>query len=273
MTAATLHVSSASELIDALCDSSLRAPIFRGHSDASFSLVPSSLRSVQATDNVRRLGRVLRSQESDLDRAEMQVHFELAALIAFFAASDRQGLSVPGPAAFLRRFIHEPNTSLAAAHILRELDGPWLPETLFDLAALAQHYGVPTRLLDWSFNPLVACYFATRESNSRFIAICVCETDVRMFRLRVVTPPYAANPNLAAQKGVFTTIVTEPPLATDGPGTVDRRAHDEHAQTGPFTRYVLSRDHVPDLQSLLIRLGVTTAGLFPGYHGVVDEMT
>ena len=26
----------------------------------------------------------------------------------------------------------------------------WLPEDLYELAGLAQHYGVPTRLLDWS---------------------------------------------------------------------------------------------------------------------------
>jgi hypothetical protein len=60
-----------------------------------------------------------------------------------------------------------------------------LPTTSFDWTFLMQHYGVPTRLIDWSESPLVAMFFAV-DAYTRHL-----DTDAAVWCLK----PVALNKN------------------------------------------------------------------------------
>jgi hypothetical protein len=57
--------------------------------------------------------------------------------------------------------------------------GPLIPSSEIEWLAVAQHHGLPTRLLDWTRNPLVGVYFSVEDGRLR-------ELDSTLFALRGV---------------------------------------------------------------------------------------
>ena len=58
----------------------------------------------------------------------------------------------------------------------------FIPRDDWDWLALASHHGVPTRLLDWSWNPLIAAYFAVREEWKDDSVIYAYRSGTKMLR-------------------------------------------------------------------------------------------
>ncbi len=115
-----------------------------------------------------------------------------------------------------RRSLHENELHMLDEFKLRSR--PFLsttPENEWNWLALAQHHGMETRLLDWTFNPMVALYFALAEADSSQPVVWIAMTtpshiltpleDADPFDLKRTTffRPNLISPRIIAQDGWF----------------------------------------------------------------------
>lgn len=206
--------------------------IFRGQSSDKYALLPSALRKnlyEETNPNANRDEEYYAYAASEYG----QIESEAQLLFSFFKRCDNAHLFVPEVQRLRDSF-----PFILDFHFLLSHE-KWIAKEYQEIAALAQHYGVPTRLLDWTTDINVALYFASssvirkratqqekasacfdkpdKEQNMELWAldsiIIFAEKEMAL-PLRFVRPRYYDNVNLAAQKGILTYWQVEKPMIT-----------------------------------------------------------
>lgn len=135
--------------------------LYRGHGKAdTYKLIPGLLRNLE---NRRKL-----------KRCEFYIE-ELRSLLLFYHEANKHGLYVPiVPEFFKHGLVNKTDLSL----IIKENDWRWLSDDIIELVSLAQHYGLKTRVLDWTRDIRVALYFACMEEiNDEDMAIWCIDAE------------------------------------------------------------------------------------------------
>lgn len=146
------------------------------------------------------------------------------------------------------------------------------PKDDWEWLALAQHHGLPTRLLDWSHNPLVALYFAVSENfdkDGKFFALNapkkISQNILSNSPFAVRKPfkfyPDTLTPRIRAQEGLFIVF-----------SEIDKELRSDTRSDWEIREYFIPNTAKEKLRYELYRLGICADSLFPDLDRVAEKI-
>ncbi|MEO0324481.1 MAG: FRG domain-containing protein [Myxococcota bacterium] len=285
----TVSLDSAASFVDLLMPNNPAwegAPwIFRGHGDSRYDLLPSMERWDHGMERFAWEPYLLSSV-----RARLEQVYEGKSYIPFAEAAEthttidftqrlvRAGLQAWGSERFVRDVMVPAGHDTEAFYRMQSNESAYgrLP-----LVAMAQHYGLPTRLLDWSRNALVAAYFAVNERLSDAgseVCVWAFNTDaiINFAGVDLVSLPAFGYNNMLSQEGLFTRVNSQWVVSTDNSDNQHLdKAVAAHWNAKPtvstaFRKLLLPGSQAAKCWLLLHQLRVSAYRLFPGHSGVVQ---
>lgn len=139
------------------------------------------------------------------------------------------------------------------------------PENEIQWLTLAQHHGLPTRLLDWSFSPLVACFFCVKENPNKDGAVYLYkardykrEENINIKTLKKPTAflPSHGSRRITAQSGAFT-------LHPDCCYEIDEPE---------IQKYIIPKNLKPSFIKALSKYGINNSTIFPDLDGLCSHI-